>query len=106
MSDTTRLATRYACRYDGNESAGMLHTRGNGKPTRKACRYCRGPLDVRTGLWGAFHWVPSARYSDYAEDRALVTFTSEAKADAYAAGLYAADSNSDVVIRWVDKSEA
>lgn len=98
-----KLATRYQCRHAGNPSAGHLHTRGNGKPARKACQWCRGPLDVETGLWGAFHWVGGARYADYAEDRALRTFTSEVKADAYAAGLYEADNRSDVVIRWIAK---
>lgn len=100
---SARLATRYRCRYDGNASAGLMHTRGTGRPSRKACQYCRGPLDVETGLWGAFHWVANARCADYAEDRALRTFTNETKADAYAAGLYAAGNNSDVVIRWIAK---
>ena len=36
----TKLATRYACAYDGQEIAGHLHTRGTGKPQRTACRYC------------------------------------------------------------------
>ena len=103
VTQTARLATRYRCHNDGREGAGLHHTRGNGKPSRKTCQWCRGQLYTETGLWGAFHWVAGARYSDYAEDKALLTFTSEARADAYAAGLYAADSRSDVVIRWIPK---
>jgi hypothetical protein len=105
MSTPTKLAVKHACRYDSQEWAGHLHTRGTGKPTRKACQYCKGPIDVETGLWGAFHWVADARCSDYAEDRALRTFTNQKRADAYADGLYEADNRSDVVIRWIDKTE-
>lgn len=101
-----RLATRYKCRYAGSEQAGRIHSSGTGKPSRKKCAGCGGPLDTETGLWGAFRWVADARCSDYAEDKALLTFTNQARADAYADGLYAADSRSDVVIRWISKEQA
>jgi hypothetical protein len=97
-----KLAKRYRCQNDGNESAGLTHTRGNGTPTRKTCQYCKGKFYTETGLWGAFHWTGNGRYP---EEAALVTFTNEAKADAYAADLYAADDRSNVVIRWIYKTD-
>ena len=100
---TARLAVRYACRYAGSEFAGNIHSSGSGRPSRKACAGCGGPLDAETGLWGAFHWAAQARCSDYAEDKALLTFANQARADAYADGLYEADNNGDVVIRWISK---
>jgi hypothetical protein len=96
-----KLATKYRCQNAGNEAAGLTHTRGNGRPTRKTCQYCHGRFYVETGLWGAFEWTGDGRYP---EANALVTFTNEGKADTYAAGLYEADNNSNVVIRWIPKS--
>ena len=38
LAKPERLATRYVCCNDGNEAAGLRHTRGNGKPSRKRVR--------------------------------------------------------------------
>jgi len=98
------LATRYACSNDGNEAAGFAHTRGNGKPSRKACAGCKGALYVYTGLWGVFTWTGDGRYPEAA---ALRTFTRHAPADAYVdAENTRTDYAANLVLRWIYRPDA
>jgi hypothetical protein len=108
MSETStkpeRLATRYVCSNAGNEAAGFRHTRGNGKPPRKACGHCRGALYVYTGLWGVFTWTGDGRYPEAA---ALRTFTREALAQAYVDGENTrTDYAANLVLRWIYRPDA
>ena len=95
---TSKLATRYVCSNDGNEAAGLRHTRGNGKPSRKRCAGCKGSLRVYTGLWGVFTWTGDGRYPEAA---ALKTFTR------YALAEICANAGSDqTVVRWIYRDDA
>jgi hypothetical protein len=94
-----KLATRYHC-ISASSIPGS-HTAGNGKPARKRCAYCGGAFYTETGLWGVFHWVPQATVNDYAESKAVHVFTREVPAQKIADDAYAADGNSDLVVRWI-----
>lgn len=98
---TSKLATRYVCSNDGNEAAGLRHTRGNGRPSRKACAYCKGSLRVHTGLWGVFTWTGDGRYPEAA---ALRTGTRESVLQAYVAGENERTGyEANLVLRWISR---
>ena len=97
LAKPERLATRYVCCNDGNEAAGLRHTRGNGKPSRKACACCKGSLRVYTGLWGVFTWTGDGRYPEAA---ALKTFTREQPAQTMA------EAGDQTVVRWIYRDDA
>lgn len=92
-------ATRYRC-LSAISLAGS-HTEGEGKPKRKKCGYCGGKFYTETGLYGVFHWVPNARSSDYSLETAVSLHTRSKPAHKIADDAYAADPNSDLVVRWV-----
>lgn len=73
-----KLATRHWCVHKRNPAAGLQHTQGNGKPTRKRCRWCGGELVTQTGQWGVFAWTGTGRYP---ADEAESTYLSERAAD-------------------------
>ena len=99
-----KLATRYACRNAGKEWAGLTHTSGNGKPSRKRCANCRGEFYVQTGLWGVFTWTGDGRYPEAA---ALRTFTREPLAQAYVdAENTRTDYAASLVLRWIYRDDA
>jgi hypothetical protein len=84
-------ATRYHC---STETPSQFHDAGAGKPRSKVCKYCRKPLVIELGTWGAYEWceVPPS-FS------ALVkTFASKPKADEWA------EQNGHVYIRWIEAS--
>ena len=82
------MGTKTECRHDGS---GGLHTRANGKVSRKTCVYCRGPLDASSGVYGVFVWRGDGMYRP---DDALSLWAREP--DAQAALFGASD-----VVRWV-----
>lgn len=92
-------ATRFYC--VSRSSITGSHTEGEGTPKRKKCAYCGGTFYTETGLYGVFHWAPQATVNDYALGKALHLFTRSAPADKIADDAYAADSSSDLVVRWV-----
>jgi hypothetical protein len=95
----TGRATRYYC--VSSLSIPGTHTSGEGKPKRKKCGYCGGAFATETGLYGVFHWAPNAKASDYATDKALSLHTRSAPAQKIADDAYAANAESDLVVRWV-----
>jgi hypothetical protein len=92
-------ATRYYCA--SSLSVSGSHTSGEGRPKRKRCAYCGGTFYTETGLYGVFRYVPQAKASDYAAGKALHLFTRSAPAQKIADDAYAADRDSDLVVRWV-----
>ena len=99
LAKPERLATRYVCCNDGNEAAGLRHTRGNGKPSRKTCAGCKGPLHVYSGLWGVFTWTGDGRYPEAA---ALRTGTRESVLQAYVDSENTRTGyEANLVLRWI-----
>lgn len=94
-----KLGTRYYCA--SRSSLSGSHTEGHGKPSRKKCAYCGGQFYTESGLWGVFHYVPQAKASDYSEAKALRTFTRPGPAEKIADDAYAANRESDLVVRWI-----
>jgi len=92
-------AARYYCA--SRSSTPGSHTEGEGKPKRRKCGYCGGAFYTETGLYGVFHWVPDAKASDYSLETAVSLHARSAPAQAVADEAYAADRNSDLVVRWV-----
>lgn len=109
MSDTQRYAkvpagraTRYRCiSADSGSGLSSSHTSGEGKPKRLKCAYCGGKLYTETGLYGVFHWVANARVSDYSLETAVSLHTRSRPANKIADDAYAANPESDLVVRWV-----
>lgn len=108
MSDTDQTqraavpagrATRYRC-ISASSISGS-HTEGEGKPTRKKCGYCGGKFYSETGLYGVFHWVANARARDYSLETAVSLHTRSKPATKIADDAYAANPESDLVVRWV-----
>ncbi len=97
---TAKLATRYVCRLAGDPAAGLQHTSGNGKPSRRKCANCGSALDVYTGLWGVFTWTGDGRYP---QATALRTGTSQSRIQAYVDGENTrTDYAANLVMRWID----
>lgn len=89
MSGPRTHATRHLCA----SSLQSVHcTRGNGKPTRKACAHCGGRLRVETGLWGVFVWTGDGRYP---LESAVSTTVREAVAERRT------EQDSRYVVRWI-----
>jgi hypothetical protein len=70
----TAVAHRYRCSADTS----VLCDQGDGTPTQKVCRHCRGALVVETGQWGAFEWSAA---NAYLLEAAVRTFASRPFAD-------------------------
>jgi hypothetical protein len=98
-----RLAARYYCA--SRSSIPGNHTEGEGRPKRSKCGYCGGQFYTETGLYGVFHWKAGATVNDYSEAKALHLFASSKPADKIADDAYAADSDSDLVVRWIYVTE-
>lgn len=90
----TAWATRHRCVYD----VSVQCTNGNGKPTRKKCRYCGGSLCIEQGLWGVFSWRGDGRYP---VENAHRTFVRESVADTWATA-----TSPDYVVRWIYREDA
>lgn len=93
MTTTTvsAVAVKQATRHKCSIGNGYPHTRGDGKPKRRTCAYCRGPIHTETGTWGVYEWTGTGRYR---LPDAIRTFSRERAADEFA-------ENSDgLVVRW------
>ena len=86
------MAYQHVCEHAHNPAAGYAHDRGQGKPTRKRCRYCKGSFIISEGQYGVFVWRGDGHYP---LANAVAVFQREIAATAHTM------TNPDYVVRWI-----
>jgi hypothetical protein len=98
-----RMGTRYGCPNRSRPGAGLSHSSGYGKPSRKFCAGCHGELYTEQGRWGVFTW--QGHDGRYRYEDAESTYISARTADRHADTLNDADRAAGIepryVVRWI-----